>query len=838
MRGRRHLGFVAAAATLLAAAPLSAIFERWTWLAQSFIVVALVAGAATVARSTRTPLWGQLLAMLGALLLGLTWLFPSGGELLAVLPSPATIAHFGQLLTEAVADSRSHGVPVPDTDPLLFIAVLGVGGVAVGVDLLSVGLRRPALAGLPMLAIYSVPVAVYVESVPPVPFVIGAIGYLWLLVADNVDRVRHFGRRFTGDGRDVDVWEPSPLAAAGRRLAVVGVVVAVLLPLAAPEMTNGFLTRFTTGGDGVGRSGQGGPGRLNLFSALSGELNRTEVRDLIKVRTNEEDPFYLRFGVADELTVEGFGARKPSGRPVTRNLPDPRERQPEAEEISYRRYQASVEVMKDFNMPFLPVYATPVQIRDLDASWLYDLSLGIVFSNRALSKGKKYSFDYVRADYTPQILAASDPLPEQHLTRRLFTPVPEQVPEVEELVARLTEGKRTEYAKVRAIYGHFSRENGFSYSLRTEGGTSGRDIVDFLENKVGFCQQYASAMAWLVRAAGIPARVAFGFTSGNNQQGETYTLTNLNLHAWTEVYFDGVGWVPFDVTPAASVPGSARSAWAPDLDAPDPVSPSATSSAGPTTQESADPTSPDQANRNLDEGQEAGGGSTTTGGPTWPWWTVGGLLLLLLLLATPALRRALLRRRRQTRAGVAAPGTAVGAGAGVDESATPGVARVLPSEAEVERARHLAHAAWDELLDTLVDFRVRVDPTETPRTTVERLLAEGLVSDGPAGDGRAVEGARLLGRAEERARYARQPLPGGQLGPALVAVRRSLAAGAAPRTRLLAATLPPSVLFRWRLAVLESSTNVVARASRVRDRLQRWSPVRLLRRVRPARARA
>ena len=47
-------------------------------------------------------------------------------------------------------------------------------------------------------------------------------------------------------------------------------------------------------------------------------------------------------------------------------------------------------------------------------------------------------------------------------------------------------------------------------------------------------------MAWLVRAAGIPARVAFGFTNGSKRDGDTYTLTNLNLHAWTEVYFDGV----------------------------------------------------------------------------------------------------------------------------------------------------------------------------------------------------------------------------------------------------------------------------------------------------------
>ena len=71
-------------------------------------------------------------------------------------------------------------------------------------------------------------------------------------------------------------------------------------------------------------------------------------------------------------------------------------------------------------------------------------------------------------------------------------------------------------------------------------------------------------MARQLRAAGIPARVAFGWTLGNRRKGNTYTLTNKNLHAWTEIYFDGYGWVPFDPTPAGDIAGSASSAWAPE----------------------------------------------------------------------------------------------------------------------------------------------------------------------------------------------------------------------------------------------------------------------------------
>ncbi|MCM0676399.1 DUF3488 and transglutaminase-like domain-containing protein, partial [Micromonospora phytophila] len=762
MIAHRNLGFVAAAATLLAAAPLSAIFDRWTWLIQATIAVAVVTAVAAFARLGRVPLWGQVIAMLAGLTLALTWLFPSGSELLAVLPGPATFGHFADLLAASVQDMRSYGVKVPDTDPLLFVTVLGIGGVGVLVDVLAVGLRRPALAGLPMLAIYSVPVAVYVDSVPAVPFMVGAAGYLWLLVTDNVDRVRRFGRRFTGDGRDVDVWEASPLAAAGRRLAAVGVALAVVLPLGVPGMTGGLLDTVGGGpGNGTGRPGQGGsPGRIDLFAALSGQLNQSQVADLVKVTTNEPQPFYLRFGVADELRSDGFRVRNPNGRPVNRDLPDPSERARQG--VEQTTYQATVEVTKNLTMPLLPVYAEPVRTEDLNGNWFYDPSLQVVFSNRENSRDKRYSFEYVRSTYTPAALRQTQPLPSDHTLRRQQTATP-AVPQVEELVRTLVRGKRTEYDKVRAIYDYFSSENGFSYQLSTKGGTSGQDIVDFLTNKVGFCQQYAAAMAWLVRAAGIPARVAFGFSNGSNSGGGQYTLTNRNLHAWTEVYFDEIGWVPFDATPAYGVQGSTRSAWAPDTDAPEETAPEpGTANTPAPTDPSAGPQGPDGPEEDADSGLAVGSDTPTEQAPMWPWWAAGAALLLLVLLALPALRRMALRRRR---GGAAAAAPAASAVDPTEPGDAPAGQRMVVL-ADADRARADAHAAWDELVDTLVDYRVPVDRTETPRATAERLSREALTADAEA-----TTAVRLLGRAEERARYARDPLTGEQLLPALRSVR-------------------------------------------------------------------
>ena len=152
----------------------------------------------------------------------------------------------------------------------------------------------------------------------------------------------------------------------------------------------------------------------------------------------------------------------------------------------------------------------------------------------------------------------------------------------------------------------------------------------------------------------------------------------------------------------------------------------------------------------------------------------------------------------------------------------PGSVRDIVVTPDAVRAREDAHAAWDELVDTMIDFRVPIDPTETPRVTAQRLVTEAVLQDAPAA------AAALLGTAEERARYAREPLPGGELTAALGQVRKGLARSATRRTRLFAVLLPPSILLRWRLALSDRSARTVGAAGRMRDVLVRFSPRRLL----------
>ncbi len=803
------MALVAGTATLLAAFPLSTVFASLTWLLYSTLAVALIEGVAMLVRTARGPVWTQVLATTATLLIFLTLCFPSGREFLRLFPTSHTFEHFNDLLVLAGQQIREESVPVPDLDGLLLLTTAGVGLVAILVDLAAVGLRRPALAGLPMLAIYSVPVAVLPNGVSPVPFVFAGVGFLWLLVTDSVDRVRRFGRRFTGEGRDVDVWEPSPLAAAGRRLGLVGLIAAIVLPVAVPGITSGLLDSLR-GNGGIGAGNGVGPSgtTVDLSAFLTDQLlRRDKITTMVKVNTSDPEPFYLRFGVADTVQKNGFVTRAPSGAALG-NIPELGI--PDIPGVTGKRYRAEVEVAPEFAMPLAPAYQQVVGVSGLDRDWFYDGTLGEVFSRGGTSAGSHYTVDYVHLSYTPDALRTADAL---SATEHQLVNVP-TIAQVTDLVSGLVANRSTEYDRVRAVYDYFTLpSNHFVYSVVAPSSKSGNPILDFLDSRTGFCTQYAAAMAWLVQVAGYPARVAFGFTNGAgpNTAG-TYTLTNFNLHAWTEVYFPGFGWIPFDSTPAGSVTGSVQSAWAPDPRTSPGLNPSTSPGAHPSESDE-DPNSVPKTGNSPNDGDNNGAGP-----PVSPW-LVGAAAVITFALAlglTPALRRRTLARTRRSRSGSVIV---------VANRGPVALGELVLDPAAADTARRDAHEAWAELQDTMIDFNVPVDEAETPRSTAERLR-EML---GSAATDR--DQPRVLARAEERARYARIPLRPDGLGAALHTIRGALALRATRWERFAAVVLPRSVLLHWRHALTNRVATMVATGARLRATLGSISPRRALSRA-------
>ena len=99
----------------------------------------------------------------------------------------------------------------------------------------------------------------------------------------------------------------------------------------------------------------------------------------------------------------------------------------------------------------------------------------------------------------------------------------------------------------------YLRTNGFVYTL--EPPVLGRNPVDdFLFNsKKGYCEHYASAFAFLMRAAGVPARIVGGYLGGEvNPFGDYLIVSQSDAHAWVEVWTDESGWTRIDPTAAVA----------------------------------------------------------------------------------------------------------------------------------------------------------------------------------------------------------------------------------------------------------------------------------------------
>jgi hypothetical protein len=95
----------------------------------------------------------------------------------------------------------------------------------------------------------------------------------------------------------------------------------------------------------------------------------------------------------------------------------------------------------------------------------------------------------------------------------------------------------------------YFREQPFYYSKRPP-LTQYDPVDDFIyKTKTGFCEHYASAFAFMMRAAGIPSRVVTGYLGGEfNAVGDYVIVRQSDAHAWTEVWLQGMGWVRVDPT--------------------------------------------------------------------------------------------------------------------------------------------------------------------------------------------------------------------------------------------------------------------------------------------------
>ena len=853
-----------AVACVLVSTVLLPLFSDILWFVIGAGAVIAVAGTGALTRLRTLPVSVCLAAGLVGLLLYLNLVFEVRHSLLLVIPTPGSLSRLWHLAGTGLHDANRYAPPAPNRPGLLLLAVGGVGITAVLTDLIAVRLRSTALAGLPLLVLFTVPVtmnAPHSQLTTVLVFCLSGAGYLAMLSADGRERIRVWGRLVSlwrsaprygrtpgagSDGRGLDgrgERRPGPdtraLAAAGRRVGLASIVLALCAPLIVPGL---HASKLFSSGPGIGGTGgSGGPQSLTLPSALNqavSQLHESQPRALFTYSTNASqsqqasDAEYFRQYVLDSLGDKGWKPDNWAAHSVpVSSMPGPTGLSGLTEPQTVRTIVRTGKDLRSSGTTFLPLPYPAIQVT-APGKWLVDPDR-MVYSTSDSIADQTYSVTSVVVDPSQaQLQTVPGLVRTPALDQDLQLPPAYRTSALKKLAASNTAGQTTEFAKVNALATWLSGPQ-FTYSLAPAQPTSAPSLVNFLtKGKSGYCVHYAYAMTVLTRLLGIPARFVVGYTAGTRQKDGSYVVSTADSHAWTEVYFPSMGWIRFEPTPAgqgtANTPdymtGGAGNGQgggaAPVLGATQP----------PDTLKTPPPVG-GLGTKTVRPGDTAGGlvGSAKRAGT--PWTAVALAVIAALVLALGLIsvvagpsqhllagHPGVLRRRPRTATvaivGVAAAalvalalyrllartsGLNLGVGwatVGIAFGATAAVALIAPAvfrlvlrrwrwmRADDDAGR--AHAAWREFHDDLADFGVTSRPSEPPRTLAARVtttLAEP-----------AAEAVTRLALAEERASYAARPTGSQNLRRDGTAARRGLAANARRSTRWRATVFPASMM--------------------------------------------
>ena len=317
----------------------------------------------------------------------------------------------------------------------------------------------------------------------------------------------------------------------------------------------------------------------------------------------------------------------------------------------------------------------------------------------SLRKGDKYIVASVLPQFDIATARRLSQLAPRSISNR-YLELPSDYPlGMRSLAQDITRSAPTRFEKARALQDWFRTE--FTYDLSAKSGQSTNDIQGFIESKRGYCEQFSGTFAAMARSLGIPARVAVGFTAGEQTSPGVFTVKAKHAHAWPEIYVERLGWIAFEPTPGRGNASTTYYTGAASAQADEPAG-DASNEPTTTVAQTAFPSIPNIDNLpDLPGGVSVDGGTepiyTGGGSKTALWWLLGLVGAVGLGFGYPAAVKRLVSRRWARRR----------------RHAGSGGARVL--------------VAWNRLRFNLARAGVRPKPSETPMEFADRVGASTAV---------------------------------------------------------------------------------------------------------------
>ncbi len=720
-RGSRSLvgTVLAAGATCGSLLALSGLIEPGSWLSSSIVAVLLLAALTAAVRAVSRSAWLPSAAGLLGGFLGIVVLY-GGSRPGAPALDTGAVGRAWALGREGFRLIQDSMVPMPAQRSAELIVVTAAVGVFLLVDALALGADVPALAALPLVAFWLPAVFLAFPTNGWALFWTG-LCYLLLLAVGSAPAVSDAVRLRQGSAVVTG-------AVGTLVLAIVAAPALTALPawaaVALPSLGNGpagplQLSDDLDLRDSLGsRSGQSvltytvttpavpepaptdptptpSPSATGVVSATAsvvGPLRAFTVDSFDGREWHRSDT-----GVAAPFTADQVLGGGP-GTPVTIQPTNPR--------------VVDVEVtVQNLEQSELPI-STSARTLAIDGAWSYDATKDEVTGGRPTSSGQTYSMQVYVPVLTSDDLADARVGTPPGSNDYLQLPDSEHMQDIRAATIQVIGDAKTPYAEAMALQSYLRSTANFTYDTRVPPATTNDAVWDFLQDRRGYCVQFATAMAVMARTLGIPTRVAVGFLPGDAvQDGDhfTYVVSGRQAHAWPELYFQGYGWVRFEPTPAQQT--GLPPIWS------DPLANQGGSSTIPD-----DALQPGQVpdNPGGTSGTPVTGGIGQAIGGHGPWLPATAGAVVLLVAGAVYL---LLRRRRR------------------------------PLELTCEHA-------WHQLRRALARHASIAWPdSTTPRAAVRTVQARLAEQTGSGLDGNALDALTRLASAVEQERYAPRPTP-------------------------------------------------------------------------------
>ncbi|KXC05676.1 transglutaminaseTgpA domain-containing protein [Microbacterium hominis] len=719
-RGELRLSLALWLGLLATLVPLTRVVQSgsWLWGAAGLPLALLTIGyvlrrlrvAATVVTLIELAVWA------GAV----TAVFFPRDALLGVIPTGTLVEAVPRMIAAASTSIADGIAPLTATTPLSFVIVASLGLLTIALDHVVVTARMPLLASVALVAVWLIPAIAVPAGVDVVAFVLLAVAVLLLIRAETRTRESRAPRRAGG------------VSAVAVTIGAVAIVTALALGPTIQAATPAA-----------------GPGTATMIDPsldLGADLRRQSDATVLTMRSDSSVVPYLRVAT---LSVFDGAVWQPDRTSTVDLGGEPLEGLEVGPDIAVAQERTTITV-KNLATAYAPVPYAAAQVDGLVGSWRFVPYNRTVMGSQGATQGQEYT---VLADVARPTLEQIRATSAGGTGLRIeVDAVPADTPPIIGALAReVTASATTDYDRLIALQDWF-RGPAFTYSLDApvqEGfdGQGSDAVAAFLEAKTGYCVHFAGAFALMARSLGMPTRIVVGFLpgafTGQVVDGErVVNVTGSQLHAWPEVYFRGIGWVPFEPTKSLGTATRFQSAASSGTDAP-----TSAPTASPTASATTAPTESVNGPAETAPADAAGAGAALID-PRPVLGVVAAVIVLAILpAAAVAARRMLLRRR----ASVA--------------------------------------AAWRLVQDTAIDAGVPVSSSQTPRAFGAVLVAS---ADAPP------DAVSRLVSAVERANYAAgagADAGARAFGDAL-GIRAAMLAAMTPARRARVIALPRSLLIR------------------------------------------